>query len=78
MPIDISEFAEPSFIRHQVRYVGNTTTDKKARFPNYETDNPRSWRGESGWKQAGYNPNQQSTRVEKKNLYTDDYTLKPY
>ena len=78
MPIDITEFATPSFIKHQVRYVGNTTTDKKDRFPKYDTDNPRSWRGEEGYKTGGYNPNHQSTRVEKVNLYSDDFTLKPY
>ena len=77
MPISIEDFATPAFVRHRVRYVGNTSTDHKARFPNYEEGNPRSWRGEDGWKQAGYNPSHQSTRVEKVNLYTDDFTLKP-
>ena len=78
MPINISEFAEPSFTKHRTRYVGNTSTDHKDRFPNYSSDNPRSWRGENGYKTGGYNPNHQSTRTEKVNLYVDDYSLKPY
>jgi hypothetical protein len=77
MPIPIEEFATPTWVRYRTRYVGNTTTDKKDRFPNYEEDHKRSWRGPDGWKQAGYNPNHQSTRIEKINLYTDDFTLKP-
>jgi hypothetical protein len=76
MPIPIEEFATPSLIRGRTRYVGNTTIDKKDRFPNYEDDRKRSWRGEAGFPQAGYNPNHQSTRIEKINLYTDDFTLK--
>lgn len=75
MPIPIEDFATPSFIRGRDRYVNSTSTDHKVRFPNYEEGNPRSWRG--GFKQGGYNPNHQSTKVEKVNLYTDDYTLKP-
>ena len=77
MPIDISEFAEPSFIRHKERY-GLFSENKRDRFPDYENDYKRSWRGENGYKTAGYNPNHQSTRVEKVNLYSDDYTLKKY
>jgi hypothetical protein len=33
---------------------------------------------EGGWKQAGYNPNHQSTRVEQIRVRSDDITLKPY
>ena len=76
MPIDIKEFAEPSFTRMKPRY-GLFSEDKKDRFPDYPNDYKRSWRGQDGWKQAGYNPNHQSTRVEKLNLKSDDYTLKP-
>ena len=77
MPIPIEEFATPSFIKGRTRYVGNTTIDHKDRFPNYEDDHKRSWRGPDGYPQAGYNVNHQSTRVENINLYTDDFTLKP-
>lgn len=77
MPIPIEEYATPNWVNiKRDRYVYNTTTDHKARFPNYEEDHKRSWRGENGWKQAGYNPNHQSTRVERINLYNDDITLK--
>ena len=55
MPIPIEDFATPQFTRFKTRYVYNTQTDHKARFPNYEEGYPRSWRGENGWKQAGYN-----------------------
>lgn len=75
MPISIEEFREPSFIKHRTRYP--LSEDKKDRFYKFET-NPRSYRGEGiTFPQAGYNPNHQSIRVEKINLTTDDYTLKP-
>ena len=77
MPIDISEFSEPSFIKMRTRY-GLFSEDKKDIFPAYSEDYKRSWRGEDGYKTAGYNPNHQSTRLEKVNLYLTDYTLKPY
>jgi hypothetical protein len=54
--------------------------DKKDRF---NTVNPRlnarrHGGTENGWKQAGYNPNHQSTRIEKINLTGDEISLKPY
>ena len=75
MPVPIEDFATPRFEKLRDRYVMNTSTDHKVRFPDYEEGDPRSWRG--GFKQAGYNPNHQSTKVESINLYTDDFTLKP-
>lgn len=39
---------------------------------------PGSEGREGGWKQAGYNPNHNSTRVEKIRVRSDDITLKPY
>ena len=77
MPIDIKEFAEPTLVRMKPRY-GRFSEYKKDRFPDYADDDKRSWRGQDGWKQAGYNPNHQSTRVENVNLKTDDLNLKPY
>ena len=75
MPIDISESAEPKLVRRKERYP--LSDNKKDRFMKFE-DSPRSYRGESGtFPQAGYNPNHQSTRVEKINLESDEYTLKP-
>jgi hypothetical protein len=74
MPIDISEFREPTFIKMQERYP--LSTDKKDRFIKFDTY-PRNYRGVGGtFPQAGYNPHHQSTRVEKINLESDDYTLK--
>jgi hypothetical protein len=55
--------------------------DKRDR---YNTVNPRMDMArhagvrDSGWKQAGYNPNHQSTRIERIKLTNDDISLKPY
>ncbi len=82
MPIDISEFREPKFVKYKTRYP--MSYDKKDRFYKFDTD-PRGYRSSDitsprtgGFKQAGYNPNHNSTRVEKVNLYVDNITLKPY
>ena len=75
MPIDISEFALPKFARIKDQYwLG---TDSKMKFKAY-TDEPRSYRGDGGnYPQGGYNPAHNSSRVEKINLRTDEYSLKP-
>lgn len=75
MPIDISEFATPKFTRiKEQHWLG---TDSKAKFINY-TDYPRSYRGDGGnFPQGGYNPAHNSSKVEKINLKTDEFTLKP-
>lgn len=74
MPIDISEFAEPTLVRYKERYP--LSDNRKDRFMDFGTM-PRSYRGDGGtFPQPGYNPNHQSTRVEKVNLETDDITLK--
>ena len=79
MPIPIDEYKEPSWIRYQMRYP--LSYNKVDRF---NTINPKHcmarYNGdpETGWKQAGYNPNHNSTRVEKINLTVDQVTLKPY
>lgn len=81
MPIDISEFREPKFVKLKTRYP--MSYDQKDRFYKFDT-NMRSYRSsdvtsrEGGFKQGGYNPNHNSTRVEKINLYRDNITLKPY
>lgn len=81
MPIPIEEFATPSFVRLQDRYP--MSYNKEDRYNEicprhsalrYVGDEGR----EGGWKQAGYNPNHQSTRVEKIKVRTEDLTLKPY
>lgn len=76
MPIPIEAFREPKFIKHQTTYP--LSYNKRDRFYKFET-NPRSYRGADdtvNFKQGGYNPNHQSTRVERVNLYVDEYTLK--
>lgn len=74
MPIDISEFAEPRWIRLRTRYTIAGLTSAKERFMKFE-QYPRSYRN-GVFPQAGYNPNHNSTRVEKIRLDSDDYTLK--
>jgi len=81
MPIDISEFATPEFTRIKNRYPMSYTKEDR-----FNEINPRTFAGrypgdqgrEGGWKQAGYNPNHQSTRTEQIRLRSDDITLKPY
>ncbi len=75
MPISLDAYREPAWIRDRVRYTIAGLTDKKSRFINFE-QYPRSYRG-GEFKQAGYNPNHQITRVEKINLKSDDITLRP-
>jgi len=76
MPISLEEFSEPKWIRMRTRYTMAGIEDQKARFINYE-DYPRSYRG-GDMKRPGYNPNHQSTRIEKVNLRNDGLTLKRY
>ena len=81
MPISMDEFATPSFTRLQQRYP--MSYNKEDRFNEI---NPRQevarYMGSDGrecvWKQAGYNPNHQTTRIEKIRVRSDDITLKPY
>jgi len=81
MPIDISEYATPRLFRLRDRYP--MSYNKEDRFNEIcPRDFAGRYRGsegrEGGWKQAGYNPNHQSTRVEKIRVRSDDVTLKPY
>lgn len=81
MPIDISEYATPTFTRLRERYP--MSYEKSDR---YNEINPRHfaerYQGdvgrEGGWKAGGYNPNHQPNRVERINIRTDGFTLKPY
>lgn len=75
MPISMDEYREPAWIRDRVRYTIAGLTDQKSRFID-TADYPRNYRG-GEFKQAGYNVNHQSTRVERINLKSDDITLKP-
>jgi hypothetical protein len=76
MPIDIADYALPKWIKIDTRYP--LSANQLSRFMRYE-DYPRNYRGGEDGKsfpQGGYNPNHQSTQVEKINMYTDEFTLK--
>ena len=76
MPIPIEDYREPKFVKIDTRYP--LSVDKLDRFYKFET-NPRSYRGTGGsFKMPGYNPNHQSTRVERKNINSDTLSFKPY
>ena len=79
MPVSIEEYAKPSFVKHDTRYP--LVPDKKARFNTVcPRDNMGRYNGDpdTGWKQPGYNPNHNSTRVEHINLTTDEVSIRPY
>ena len=81
MPISIDQYATPKFTRLNDRYP--ISYNKEDRFneicPRHFPGRYQGTEGrEGGWKQAGYNPNHQSTRVEKIRIRTDTITLKPY
>jgi len=79
MPLSENDYRNPYFIKDRERYP--MSYDKKDRF---NTVNPRmnmlrhGGNRDFGWKQAGYNPNSQSTRVERINMTSDTITLRPY
>ena len=81
MPIPIEDFASPKFTKLQDRYPMSYNKEDR-----YNEICPRHFAGrypgdegrEGGWKQAGYNPNHQSTMIEKIRIRTEDLTLKPY
>jgi hypothetical protein len=75
MPIPIEEFVNPSFIRLRTRYTIAGIENQRARFMKFE-QYPRRYR-HGYFPQAGYNPNHQSTRVERVRLDNDSITLKP-
>lgn len=81
MPIPIEDYATPRFTRYQERYPYSYQKEDK-----FNEINPRHYAGryqgeegrEGGWKQAGYNPNHQVTRIEQIRVRSDDVSLKPY
>ncbi len=81
MPISIDEYRVPKFIRFKNRYP--LIENGKSRFTDTIV-NPRVYEGRSaralevGWKLPGYNPNHNSTSVERINLKNDSISLKPY
>lgn len=81
MPISIEAYKKPEFFRLEDRYP--MSYEKEDRYneicPRHFAGRYRGSEGrEGGWKQAGYNPNHQSTRIEQIRVRSDDITLKPY
>ena len=81
MPVSIEEYKTPTFERTQERYP--MSYDKTDRFneinPRHMAERyPGDQGREGGWKQAGYSPEHQSTRIEHITIRSDDVTLKPY
>lgn len=81
MPISMEEFSVPRWTRYMERYP--LSYDKEDRFnevnPRHSANRyPGDEGREGGWKQAGYNPNHQSTTIEQIRVRSDDITLKPY
>lgn len=77
MAIPLEEYREPKWQRYKTRYP--MSENKKDRFMKFDDRNPaalRSYRGEEGFKQAGYEPNHGSTRIEHINMEADEFTLK--
>jgi hypothetical protein len=74
MPISIEEYSTPKWIRYREGYTVARQTNKRSIFINF-SDYPRSYRG-GDFPQPGYNPNHQSVRTERVNLYNDNITLK--
>lgn len=81
MAISESELREPNFVKIRTRYP--MTYDKKARYTDTMV-NPRVAVGRSvsvdgtGWKVPGYNPNHNSTKIEKVNLTSESPSFKSY
>ena len=81
MPISLSEYQKPQWIKLQDRYPMSYNKEDR-----YNEICPRHFAGryqgdqgrEGGWKQAGYNPNHNSTRIEEIRIRADNVTLKPY
>jgi hypothetical protein len=81
MPIPIEEFATPQLIKMQTKYPMSYNKDDRFNEVNPRLSANRHMGAEGregGWKFAGYNPNHQSTRIEKFSIRNDDITLKPY
>jgi hypothetical protein len=82
MPIDINEYALPTWTKMRDRYPW--VEDRNYNFANL-TVNPRTpynrYNGDDtglGWKAPGYNPNHNSTRVERVTITRDVESVKPY
>lgn len=81
MPIPIEEFATPTLQKIRDRYP--MSYDKKDRYNEVcPRDNALRYVGdvgrEGGWKLPGYNPNHQTTSLERINVRTEDIQIRPY
>jgi len=85
MPIDISEYASPRWVKMQTRYpwvidknyaYKNMTIRPGTHLARYNADPDRG----DGWKAPGYNTNHNSIRIEtvRTNIDTTAQTFKPY
>lgn len=74
MPVPMEAYSTPYWIRYKERYP--MSYNKKDRYVKFEEE-PRSYRG-GGFKLPGYNPNHNSTRIEKPPLESENIQLKPY
>ena len=85
MPIDISEYASPRWVRMRERYpwvldknynYKNLTIRPGTELARYNADPGRG----DGWKAPGYNVNHNSIRTEtvRTNIDTTAQTFKPY
>lgn len=82
MPIDINDYAQPFWIRQRDRFPW--VEERNYNYANL-TINPRTFVGRYmdggegiGWKAAGYNPNHNSTRIERVIITRSVESLKPY
>ena len=78
MPIPIEEFAIPRFVKIETRYP--MSYDKRDRFNEICPRNNITRYGygsRNGWKQAGYNPNHNSTVLERIDVRSDNIILRP-
>jgi hypothetical protein len=81
MPVSIEEYKEPTLFKMQERYP--MSYDKTDRFNEinpmlHAARHPGDQGREGGWKQGGYNPNHQTTSIERINVRADEITLRPY
>lgn len=80
MPISMSDFETPKLSKLQTRYP--MSYQKNDRFneinPSTFVERYPGSEGRGGFKFGGYNPNSQSTRIERINMWSDNITLRPY
>lgn len=76
MPIPIEAYAKPQWVRVKERYTIAGITNQRARFIDYG-QYKRNYR-HGYFPQPGYNPNHNSTRLERVRLDSDNVTHKGY